>query len=300
MKSFQEMLNSPLPSTIAKKEAAVNESTMDELDKEINSLMMESDLFGVGTMDKPSDNHYKPEPPEHDLGGTDAAPKGTAEEHVDMSDVEGDTTNEPDDDIDDDFDVTDMSDAELAELDKALGGDTVDRIANSDEPAEDGQVTLTPSEEMDADDMMSVAATSELIRDELNADEKENFLKTESEVRTAIAEGFLTEADVNELAMEEGLVNVNEAYTNKMIIRLSRDAKKKQLYALALNVCAAAHHDPDYVKYKKAMRLKKLYRAKFERKYRAEATKRMKIYFQRLSSSKSTVLSNLGKKVGAK
>lgn len=286
---FQNMLNSPLPSN--KERSRFNNVALSEsVDSELN--MMEAELFGIGTMDNDSDKHYSPEAPKT-FGVSSTFKK--AEEHVDMSDVMGDTTPDSDDELDDDFDLSDISDAELAELDKALGGDALDSIADDGEK----EVDLTPSEEIDADDMMSVAATSELIRDELGADEKAKFLSSESEVMTAIAEGFLTESDVNELCAEEGLLQ-EKAYNNKMIIKLNKEAKMKQLYALALNVCAAAHHDADYVKYKKAMRLKKLYRAKFERKYRAEATKRMKVYFRRLANSRSTVLSKLGNKLGVK
>lgn len=296
MSKFSDMMNSPLRSKTVPVSSDLR-PMMESVDKEIDeltaTLFNEGELFGVGTMDKPSDEHYEPEAPE--TMGVKTTFKD--QEHVDMSDVMGDTTPEEDDDLDDDFDLSDISDAELAELDKALGGDVIDSIANDGEDDDDDdEVKLSPSEEVDADDMMSVAATSEIIRDELNHDEKEKFLSNESEVKIAISEGFLTESDVNELAMEEGLVE-EKGYSNKMIIRLNKQAKMKQLYALALNVCAAAHHDPDYVKYKKAMRLKKLYRAKFERKYRAEATKRMKIYFRRLSSSGSSILSKIGNRL---
>ena len=74
------------------------------------------------------------------------------------------------------------------------------------------------------------------------------------------------------------------------------ESKKKQLYALAVNVSAAAKHDPDYIKLKKVMKMRKILRAKLERKYHAEATKRMKIYFKRLSNSNSSTLSKIGKK----
>ena len=105
----------------------------------------------------------------------------------------------------------------------------------------------------------------------------------------------MTEADINELAAECGLMT-EARYTNKMIIRLDAESKKKQLYALAVNVSAAAHNDPDYIKLKKVMKMRKILRAKLERKYHSEATKRMKVYYNRLKNSKSNTLRKIGSK----
>lgn len=198
------------------------------------------------------------------------------------------------DDVEDDVD--EMTDAELAALDAELGGDGLSAAANDED---EDEVTLSPEEEIEADDMMKVAATTVLINDEMNAEERCAFLQTESEVLAAINEGFLTESDINELAVEAGLVT--EANLNqKMIIRLDAASRKKQLYALGVTVSAAAHNDPDYIKYKKVLRAKKILRKKLEKKYHAEATKRMKVYFARLRNSKSQKLSAMAKKAATK
>lgn len=188
----------------------------------------------------------------------------------------------------DDFDPDDMSDEELAALDAELSDQAVNNVVG-----DEAEVDLSPDEEIQADDMMSVAATTMLVNDELNAEEKVEFAQNHGEI--AVNEGFMTETDVNELAMESGLVQ-EAKYNQKMIIRLDAKSKQKQLYALAVNVSAAAHHDPDYYKLKKVMKMRKILRAKLERKYHPEATKRMKIYFARLKKSKSSVLSKIGHK----
>lgn len=210
------------------------------------------------------------------------------EDDVDTDDMteEEDTTVDTDDigDIeasDDDFDPDDMDDEELANIDSELvGGD-------------DAQVSLSPEEEIKADDMMSVAATTLLVNDELNVEEKVEFLKNEAQ--TAINEGFMTATDVNQMSQNLGLVT-EANYNRKMIIRLDAESKKKQLYALAINVSAAAHNDPDYIKLKKVMKMRKILRAKLEKKYHSEAMKRMKIYYARLRNSKSNTLKEVGKK----
>lgn len=219
-----------------------------------------------------------------------------AEQDVDTEGCEGADCEETecDDDIedisdDDGFDPDNLSEEELANLDAELGNDAINTVAGEDE----GEVKLSPEEEIEADDMMSVAATTMLVRDEMNVEERANFIQNEA--RTAVNEGFMTESDVNELANEIGLVQ-EANYNRKMIIRLDAESKKKQLYALAINVSAAAHNDPDYIKLKKVMKMRKILRAKLERKYHAEATKRMKVYYARLRRSKSESLSKVGNK----
>ena len=191
----------------------------------------------------------------------------------------------------DDFDEYD--DEELADLDRELSGDLDDAYSDEEDEEE-----LSSDAEMEADDMMSMAATTLLVNDELNADEKRDFVENEADI--AMREGFMTDADVN-MIIESYSDNddyFSEAKYNKpMMIRLDAESKKKQLYALAINVCAAANNDSDYRKLKKVLRLRKILRAKLDKKYHGQAVKRMKVYFNRLRKSKSPVLSNIAKKV---
>lgn len=187
-------------------------------------------------------------------------------------------------------DISDLSDEELAELDRELGG-------SLDDSNDDEAVVLTPEEEKEADDMMSIAATTVLINNEMNAEEKAKFLESQLDTTIAINEGLLLESDINEMAMECGLMTEANNYNKKMIIRLDKEARMKQLYALAINVCAAAHADPDYAKLKKLTKMRKIIRTKLQKKYHGEAVKRAKVYMKRLMSSKSKPLSELGKKI---
>lgn len=256
MSKFTDALNRPLPSKVNSEEI-ISESAeeMEEIE-EVTPELEEAGCVG-----------------------------GTCKEH---DDVEDENINDISD-IDDDFDPDEMSDEELARLDAELSDDAIDNIIGD----EDEEVDLSPEEEIEADDMMSLAATTLLVNDELNAEEKAEFVKTEG--AAAVNEGFMTDADVNEIAVESGLVQ-EAKYNQKMIIRLDAASKKKQLYALAVNVSAAAKGDPDYIKLKKVMKMRKILRAKLDRKYRTEATKRMKIYFNRLKRSKSNTLSKIGDK----
>ena len=216
--------------------------------------------------------------------------------HKDKNRVEQGNDLDLDDDLDD-IDLDDLSDEDLAALDdEDISDDDIDNIVGGDEE----EIHLSPEEEIKADDMMSVAATTALVKDELNTEEKVEFIKNESGI--AVSEGFMTATDVNEMSVELGLIKesddmVTEAkYGNRMIIKLNKDAKQKQLYALAVNVSAAAHGDPDYVKYKKVMKMRRILRARMAKKYHGEAMRRMKVYFKRLQSSKSGILAKIAGK----
>lgn len=221
------------------------------------------------------------------------APADDDEEDIEDEDIEVDVDDEDEEDDEDseDFDFGDMSDEDFTDLVEDMRDGDLDEEDIDDE---DEQATLTPDEEMKADDMMSVAATTMLVKDELNDEEKAEFLDKEADV--AVAEGFMTDSDVRELGYDIGLMTEGNNYNKKMIIRLDAESKKKQLFALAVNISAAAHKDSDYKKYKKVMKMKKILRKKMEKKYRSEAMKRMKIYFTRLRRSKSNTLNKIANK----
>lgn len=277
--SFSDLLNQPLPSKAG--ESAFEESN-NTIDEKANTYLesIENELFG----DEVASTYL--ESMEDELFGNNDYDEDTDEEIIDVAD------KDDDDDIDD-LDIDDMSDEELAALDASLGGDELDDVADF---GDDDEVELSPAEEIEADDMMSVAATAELVKDQLNAEEKAQFIENANEVAIVINEGLMTESDINEIAVEDGLVT-EAKYTQKMIIRLDAESKKKQLYALAVNVSAAAHNDKDYIKLKKVMKMRKILRARLSKKYHNEATKRMKVYFKRLRNSKSTTMSNIGNRV---
>lgn len=276
MSKFTDILNSPLPSKVSTIQESADDNAAvvapGEETKEENKTPIDTKT------DAP-----EPEPTDVKEGTECGNACEDGGEDVGTDDIDDIATGDDEDDIDS------LSEEELAALDKELGDDALDSVVDDEE-----EVTLSADEEMKADDMMNIAATSLLVNDELNAEEKANFVSAEAAV--AVAEGFMTDSDVNQMSSDLGLVQENN-YNKKMIIRLDAESKKKQLYALAVNVSAAAHGDPDYYKLKKVMKMRKILRAKLEQKYKGEATKRMRIYFNRLKRSKSNTLSNIGNKV---
>ena len=256
MSKFTEALNSPLPSKV----------NTDEV------LTESEELENVENVDAEQDVDTEA------CAGREGADCIDADCDDDIEDIEDDEGFNPDN----------LSDEELANLDAELGDQAMDTVVGDED-----EVNLSPEEEIEADDMMSVAATTLLVRDEMNMEERVQFVQNEA--RTAVNEGFMTESDINELSNELGLMQ-EANYNRKMIIRLDAESKKKQLYALAVNVSAAAHNDPDYIKLKKVMKMRKVLRARLEKKYHAEASKRMRVYFARLKRSKADSLSKVGNK----
>lgn len=285
MSKFSDLLNQPLPS------ASFFESDDDTDNVNDNSNDSNNDTDDNSDVEK----EYGDE--ELDMGSDDQNECGdNSIAYEDDDDDNDDDMDDLDDDDEDEFDPEELSDAELAALDADLGGDTINNIADADDAE---KVELDPNEEREADDMMGVAATAVLINDEMSSDEKKELAESTRDVQIAINEGLLLESDIDTMlesvSMDE--IFTEGRYDKKMLIRLDKNAKMKQLFSLGVNVSASAHRDPDYIKYKKVLRMRKILKARLTKKYHAEAMKRMKIYFKRLNNSKSNILSKLAKKV---
>lgn len=281
MSKFSDLLNQPLPS------ASFFESDDDTDNVNDNSNDSNNDTDDNSDVEK----EYGDE--ELDMGSDDQNECG---DNSIACEDDDDDMDDLDDDDEDEFDPEELSDAELAALDADLGGDTINNIADADDAE---KVELDPNEEREADDMMGVAATAVLINDEMSSDEKKELAESTRDVQIAINEGLLLESDIDTMlesvSMDE--IFTEGRYDKKMLIRLDKNAKMKQLFSLGVNVSASAHRDPDYIKYKKVLRMRKILKARLTKKYHAEAMKRMKIYFKRLNNSKSNILSKLAKKV---
>ena len=212
-----------------------------------------------------------------------------------------DDDGEEDDDVDDD-DLDDMAD-DIANM---SDDDLNDMASSLKEPmVPDGpEVSLTPDEEMHADDLMQVAGAAALIRGEMNAEERTALVESVSDLRIGMTEGFLNDSLIMDLkeSVSDATMDDDDAFTeakiyNKTTVRMSKKARLNQLFEIAVITCARAHNDPSYAKYKKACKIKKFYRAQMRQRYRSEAMKRMKILFARLKQSKSPIIKSLGKKV---
>lgn len=294
--SFNELLNQDLPSRSNK---SFLESADEYLDDE---AYLESLLEGIYDESNDEDEEFMKGGKDKYKGGdpaTDDVEPPADESKIKITEEYDDEWD--DDDLgdivggDDDDDIDSLSDDELEQLDQELSGKMIDSVVGRETPQK-----LSPDEEMQADDMMSVAATAAIVNDEMNAEEKAQFIESERDVQIAINEGLLMESDIQDIANAAGKFITENNYNKKMIIRLDKNAKMKQLYAIGVNVSAAAHKDPDYYKLKKVNRIRRTLQSKLRKKYHGEALKRMRVYMKRLMSSKSKTLSNIGKKITGK
>jgi hypothetical protein len=289
--SFSDMLNKPLPSAASRMEMEdVNVPTDADLDR--------SDYKEPEVPDKifASKNSTTDEYGCGDECGTDVRPAmPTIYSH--------EADDDDDDDVEDidDIDVSDLSDEDLDRLEDALKNSdvedvTINVVDDDDDDEDDTEVKLTPAEDKEADDMMSLAATTQLVQSELNDDEQKKFYESSIDAPVAVYEGFLLESDVEAyLNSEDDMFTESKRFYNKNVVRFTKQARMHQLYAIAVNVSARAHNDTMYNAYKKILRKRRILRAKLDKKYHNEAVKRMKVYIKRLSSSKSPVLNKIGK-----
>ena len=281
--SFSDLMKKPLPSKTVEdavnsedvkvESAEVVESVEEEVDSMVASLATESGE------EKEFDDAIK----EMDSSLT----KEDSDEEEAADDKEYDKDEEDLDDID----LSDLSDEELDEMEAELRDSDLDDVVGDIEPVE-----LTADEEREADDLMSLAGTTELLRSELSADEREKFFESATETQIAVFEGLLLESDVSNASSNDEVVTEAKLY-NKTTVRFSKEDRKAQLYAVALNVSARAHNDPDFVKLQRVQKVRRILKRRIQKKYHSEALRRMKVYFNRLKSSKSSVLAAIGKKL---
>ena len=288
--SFEDMINEMVNNAM---DAVVEEDlTLEHTDTE-------------DTITENDDSEYK------DTGvKMDEIQKDLKMESDDEDDDEDDDLDDDDDDDDDDEEDDDVDDDDLDDMADDIANmsddDLNDMASSLKEPmVPDGpEVSLTPDEEMHADDLMQVAGTAALIRGEMNAEERTALVESVSDLRIGMTEGFLNDSLIMDLkeSVSDATMDDDDAFTeakiyNKTTVRMSKKARLNQLFEIAVITCARAHNDPSYTKYKKACKIKKFYRAQMRQRYRSEAMKRMKILFARLKQSKSPIIKSLGKKV---
>lgn len=279
--NFKDLLNRPLPSQ------SFTEST-DDLDDFLES----DDMMDDSELEEAFDG-------EDDFGmdaeeGCDSKAEGCGYRSEESDEDDDDEfLDDLDDelDIDGDYDYGDEEDDDNEEDDECEGDEC-------DELEEKPAAPLTGEADIQADNMMAMAATPMLIRDELSAEESVAFFNS-SEAEIAVAEGFLTESDIDDVfdddVFEEGVfANPNKPF------KMTKAARFKQLYELSLQIEARQHRDPKYKTLQKAYAIERKIKKDWRKKYHALAMKRAKTYLKKLMTSKSPILNSIGKKLGFK
>jgi len=137
---------------------------------------------------------------------------------------------------------------------------------------------LTPDESKRVDDVINTVATPILLNSELDDADIKEFVEG-LDIDIAVAEGFLTE---------------------RTIVRFDKNAKKAQLYEVAVRAVAREKKDPLYRKLETLEKMKRIIEAKLRAKYDSPARRKVKEYIDRAKKSKSTILSKIAHKLSKK
>lgn len=199
------------------------------------------------------------------------------------------------DDMEDD-DLEGLSDDDLDKLANDLSSDIdmddIDAIDNE----EDDIPPLTPSQDAEADDMMNIAATSQLIQNSLTDEQCKKMTESAVDLQILVDEGLMTESDMYSI-IESSLVTEKSWYANRQRIELGKEARIKQLYSIAIFAEARARNDPEYRKLQKVYKMRNILRSRLEKKYQGPAKKRVRSYIQRLKQSNNSAVAKIGKDI---
>lgn len=297
MSYFDDILKKPLPSQVH--ESYDGENDMDDFDQFLNeSEEDEMDEFDRFLQESEDDDEYGD--PSDD--GNDDTEEGCEDECGpgyedgeddldDLDDMDDDDIADSIEDIDDDLDLGINDDDDL---DDALDDVADDDDLDDDEDDEDAApAPLEGEDDKKADEMMAIATTPILIRDELTAEEAVNFYES-VDAEVAIEEGMLLESDMQDLYQEGVFASPNKPF------KMTKKARFNQLYEMSVLIEGRMHNDAMYTKLQKAYKIERICKKQLRKKYHNLAIRRAKIYLKRLMKSKSGVLNKIGKKMGLK
>ena len=152
--------------------------------------------------------------------------------------------------------------------------DLTDKHYNTENDTE----VLSPDESQRADDVINAVATPLMLNGELSEAEINEFVESvDSDI--AIAEGLLTE---------------------RTIVKFDKNAKRAQLYEVAVAACAREHNDPDFRKLQTVYKMERILKKKLRKKYNSQAQKKVKEYLARAKKSKSGIISRIAHKITGK
>lgn len=297
MSYFDDILKKPLPSQVH--ESYDGENDMDDFDQFLNeSEEDEMDEFDRFLQESEDDDEYGD--PSDD--GNDDTEEGCDDECGpgyedgeddldDLDDMDDDEIADSIEDIDDDLDLGIGDDDDLDDALDDVGDD--DDLDDDEDDEDAAPAPLEGEDDKKADEMMAIATTPILIRDELTAEEAVNFYES-VDAEVAIEEGMLLESDMQDLYQEGVFASPNKPF------KMTKKARFNQLYEMSVLIEGRMHNDPMYTKLQKAYKIERICKKQLRKKYHNLAIRRAKIYLKRLMKSKSGVLNKIGKKMGLK
>lgn len=178
------------------------------------------------------------------------------------------------------------------ELSDGINADDLDAIDSMDDEVDE----LTPSQNAEADDVMNIAATSQLLQNDLSEEDRRSLMESADAFQILVDEGFMLESDMNAILNHQDgdLFSERSWYANRQRIELGKEARLKQLFSIAVFAEARARNDADYRKLQKVYKMRNILRSRLEKKYQAPAKRRVRDYVTRLKQSKNKTLAKMG------
>lgn len=189
-------------------------------------------------------------------------------------------------------------DEEAVRLASSLTADAPSQMPEDDDDDTE-EVELSPEEDAEADSIINLAATPIVLKEELTPSEVKEFAESE-EYSIAVDEGFAFESADETFACTVGDIFVaTEAakFSNKNIVRFTKEARTNQLFEVCVQACARAKNDPMYWKLHKVQELRRKIKAVLRVRYKGPAMKKAKEYLIRLRQSKSPTMAKAASKL---
>lgn len=261
MSKFSELMKQPLPSAQKAAEEAVNDTISESVDAEVDeNTEPEVDVTEGATEDNSeenSENLLENAEAELDAIIGDLVSEGCEGGECSEDGCEGD-------ECEDDVEIV----APLSPQSAIANVSTSITDEVDSEP-------LSPAESQRVDDVINTVATPILINGELTESEIEEFVNSmDSDI--AVTEGFLME---------------------RTIVKFDKNAKKAQLYEVAVAAVAREKKDPLFKKLNTVYKMERILKAKLRKKYHAQAQQKVKEYLARARKSKSGILSRIANKI---
>ena len=298
MSTFNDILNRPLPSR-----STYNRSGKNELDFLFESEDEGDVQSGFETDDNANEDTSLDETIEGCCSGKcedsdDDDSDGLGDPNDDLDDDDSDGLSDPNDDLEDPTENDDTeiagyindivdSDPDFDVLGDDSDDDDLDDADLDDDSSDEDPRELSPEDDAKANDLMAVAATPLIIKDELDAKESVGFYES-ADAEIAVNEGLILESDLDDLYQEGVFASPNQKF------KMTKKARYNQLFELSVQIEGRMHNDPMYVKLQKAYKIERICKKNLRKKYYSQAKRRAIIYLKRLTSSKSGVLSKIG------
>lgn len=159
--------------------------------------------------------------------------------------------------------------------------DVADPITPEPDTASDDEVDttpLTPEQSRRVDDTMNAVATPLLLQKEMDEAALQEFVES-VDCDIAVQEGFLTE---------------------RTIVKFDKNARRSQLYEVAVAAVAREKKDPLYKKLQTVYKMERILKAKLRKKYHSQANAKVREYLANAKKSKTGILSKIANKLMGK